>query len=255
MFDEHVDRGLAPPEPHLAVALDERCGRRRDHATPSGSAASSSGGARAVDEHVDVDVDGAPRPLRAPRERERAAERVRDVGVVERGVDGDDLVDQRRHVSRSVRSGTSAACREGDRASARGAPGTARRARAPRPARDRVPARSAPPDRGRELDPELVARGADDAVEGLDRGHLPAGLVGDEGGVRGVGPPRQGSQAEARPLSRTRRSVAAASMTTMVSDRIPGRQAGAASRLTTPGRRPPSGPARRRSDDPRTAPR
>ncbi len=41
---------------------------------------------RRRDEHVDVDVDRAPRPLRAPRQRERATERVRQPGAVERAV-------------------------------------------------------------------------------------------------------------------------------------------------------------------------
>ena len=96
----------------------------------------------------------------------------------------------------------------------RGAPGTARRARAPRPAPDRVAGPVGAPDRGGELDPELEARGADDAVEGLDRGHLPAGSRRRRGWSARCRPgPRQGSQRESRTGARTRRSVAAASMT------------------------------------------
>ena len=48
---------------------------------------------RHVDEHVEDDVDGAPGALRAVGEGQRPAEGVRDPSVVERFVQGDDLVD------------------------------------------------------------------------------------------------------------------------------------------------------------------
>ena len=106
------------------------------------------------DEHVDVDVDRAPRPLGAPRQRERATERVRQPGAVER-----ERAPRRSCRPARVRSPTGpssqprsaelvnflrcmcARCsREpGKATSGRDGPGTSRPARAPRSAPDRAP--------------------------------------------------------------------------------------------------------------------
>ena len=73
--------------------MDHRCRQRGQHHLGVGGR----------DEHVDVDVDRAPRPLRAPGESERATEGVRQPGTVERIMHRDDLVGERDSGHRGTR--------------------------------------------------------------------------------------------------------------------------------------------------------
>ena len=79
-----VDRGRRPTRSRVCPSRSTTAGSVAGPRDAVGERGQHLGGARPVDEHVEVDVDGATAPLGAPRERERASERVRDFGVVER---------------------------------------------------------------------------------------------------------------------------------------------------------------------------
>ena len=96
---EHVDGSRVPPQAHLAVtytrlevsiALAHAARQRGEHL----------GGTGCIDEDVHVDVDRAAGTFGAPRQRERAPERMRQPGMIERGVEGGDLADDARRAVR-----------------------------------------------------------------------------------------------------------------------------------------------------------
>ena len=134
--EEQVDRVAVPPQPDLPVAL-ERVGGRVAGDAERPELLDHAGRVGHRHEHVEVDVDRGP-GLGVVRQRERATERVRDLG--ERAIDRDDLLGERRrgHADRS-RGNASAPARAGAGSRPRGAGRrrAARRARRRRPAAGR----------------------------------------------------------------------------------------------------------------------
>jgi hypothetical protein len=128
--EEDVHGRLVPPQPLLTIAPQRgRVGssardlgrHRREHARRTTRS----------DEHVHIDVARTARALRAPRQGERAPERVWQLGPVERVVHGNDLLDDRGHApALGMRALIVAVCTLGN-ASASASTASTSRARTP----------------------------------------------------------------------------------------------------------------------------